>query len=675
MSAKHAEDRHLVPRVRRLLERYALLRYGLQAVGSFGFCLLLAAARIDSRCLPLALIPVCALPFGVVSVSAYAGALLGYLLFWGAGQGLEPIAAGFLLLAGSCLFRDLLPAQRRWFAPAAAGSVYLLLGIIFALQQDNGLQAALLLLLRLGLLVVGSWALSPAQPRQIRLCAAGLCLLAALAGMEGTIFPLLAVAAAVCVCVRHAGGAEGMLLCAVCGLTLDLCCMPQPPQTACFCLAALSCRMGAPRKMAQAALFAGGYFAAVLFWGGAHAGWMLGALAGAIAACLVPASIRVEPRTAQAAVLLPQTIRQASQLLQTMESSLSGGQTHEAGPAPALLFDSAAERICSSCVRQQACWQERADETYQLLSGCANRIIRREELTAEDLPAQFRAICIRAPAFAAEITRALRVQRMQLQALARADEARRAAAAVYGHLAHLFAALQETRDHVPPRKFELELGVRAIGLRGDQLNGDCGTSFSSGGTQFVLLCDGMGTGAAAQADARRAIACLQQLLTLGLDAPEALQMLNELYILRADGCFATVDLLAIALESGDGTLYKWGAAPSYLKKGASVKKIGTASPPPGLGVGEEHHAECVRLSLQRGEQLVLTTDGVPEQCCEQYLRSCGELPPRELAAGVVACASESEPDDRTAVVVTLRPVALQTHHTTRRAQNLSKSGA
>ena len=304
MSAKHAEDRHLVPRVRRLLERYALLRYGLQAVGSFGFCLLLAAARIDSRCLPLALIPVCALPFGAVSVSAYAGALLGYLLFWGAGQALEPIAAGFLLLAGSCLFRDLLPAQRRWFAPAAAGSVYLLLGIIFALQQDNGLQAALLLLLRLGLLVVGSWALSPAQPRQIRLCAAGLCLLAALAGMEGTIFPLLAVAAAVCVCVRHAGGAEGMLLCAVCGLTLDLCCMPQPPQTACFCLAALSCRIGAPRKMAQAALFAGGYFAAVLFWGGTHAGWMLGALAGAIAACLVPASIRVEPRTAQAAVLL-----------------------------------------------------------------------------------------------------------------------------------------------------------------------------------------------------------------------------------------------------------------------------------------------------------------------------------------------------------------------------------
>ena len=107
----------------------------------------------------------------------------------------------------------------------------------------------------------------------------------------------------------------------------------------------------------------------------------------------------------------------------------------------------------------------------------------------------------------------------------------------------------------------------------------------------------------------------------------------------------------------------------------SVKKIGTASPPPGLGVGEEHRAERVGLSLQRGEQLVLTTDGIPEAACEQYLRASGPLSPRELAAGVVACASESEPDDRTAVIVQLDPASMQPHHTTRRARSVSKSGA
>lgn len=224
-------------------------------------------------------------------------------------------------------------------------------------------------------------------------------------------------------------------------------------------------------------------------------------------------------------------------------------------------------------------------------------------------------------------------------------------------------------------RYRLSLGVRAVGLRGDTLCGDCGTSFQCGVTQYVLLCDGMGTGSGAQSDAQEAISVLQSLLTLGFDAMDAAAMLNELYVLRGDGCFSTVDLLEMDLCTGEGALYKWGAAPSYLKKGGTVKKIGTASPPPGLGVGEEHRAERVGLSLQRGEQLVLTTDGIPEAACEQYLRACGPLSPRELAAGVVACASESEPDDRTAVIVQLDPASMQPHHTTRRARSVSKTGA
>lgn len=191
----------------------------------------------------------------------------------------------------------------------------------------------------------------------------------------------------------------------------------------------------------------------------------------------------------------------------------------------------------------------------------------------------------------------------------------------------------------------------------------------------MLLCDGMGTGAGAKADAEEAISLLRAMITAGFAAPEAMALLNELYLLRGDGCFSTIDLLELDLCTAEGVLYKWGAAPSYLKKGGNVKKIGTASPPPGLGVGEEHRAGGVRLSLQRGELLVLTTDGVPEAACEQYLRTCGALSPRELAAGVVACASESEPDDRTAAAVQLEPVSLQPHHITRRARNVSKAGA
>ena len=259
----------------------------------------------------------------------------------------------------------------------------------------------------------------------------------------------------------------------------------------------------------------------------------------------------------------------------------------------------------------------------------------------------------------------------------RREEYRMAVAQQYGMLSRY---LRRVADELPlglsPGQIRYGVSVAVRSRRKTRVDGDRCAAFPGLGPRFyVLLCDGMGTGAGAKADAEEAISLLRAMITAGFAAPEAMALLNELYLLRGDGCFSTIDLLELDLCTAEGVLYKWGAAPSYLKKGGNVKKIGTASPPPGLGVGEEHRAGGVRLSLQRGELLVLTTDGVPEAACEQYLRTCGALSPRELAAGVVACASESEPDDRTAAAVQLEPVSLQPHHITRRARNVSKAGA
>lgn len=601
-----------------------VLREALRALGAGGFSFVLAGAGLLSAHVPLALAPVCVLPFGPAAVCAYIGAVAGYAVFWGLSAALEPVAAGFLMLAGSCLFRDLLPAQRRGFVPAAAGGIYALLGLIFVLQADGGIRAALLLALRLTLLVVSIRALCPAEETaRLRPYAAAVCLLAGLVRVELPFGVPLSVVGAAAVCLLVQDAQDALLIGAACGLVLDLGSLPSPPQTACFCLPLLVCRMADLRRTARAAAFAGLYFLCVLVWGGEHAGWTLGVLAGAVFSCLLPG------------FALPDARRDV--------------------PAAAR--------------------QERADDTCRLLSACAGTILRQGQANEGDLPAGFCAVCIREEAFRAAINRALRAQQSQLLALRRSEEAREISRALLGQLARFLRAAGQKRPAGGVPRYRLSLGVRAVGLRGDTLCGDCGTSFQCGVTQYVLLCDGMGTGSGAQSDAQEAISVLQSLLTLGFDAMDAAAMLNELYVLRGDGCFSTVDLLEMDLCTGEGALYKWGAAPSYLKKGGTVKKIGTASPPPGLGVGEEHRAERVGLSLQRGEQLVLTTDGIPEAACEQYLRACGPLSPRELAAGVVACASESEPDDRTAVIVQLDPASMQPHHTTRRARSVSKTGA
>lgn len=194
-----------------------VLREALRALGAGGFSFVLAGAGLLSAHVPLALAPVCVLPFGPAAVCAYLGAVAGYAVFWGLSAALEPVAAGFLMLAGSCLFRDLLPAQRRGFVPAAAGGIYALLGLIFVLQADGGIRAALLLALRLTLLVVSIRALCPAEEAaRLRPYAAAVCLLAGLVRVELPFGVPLSVVGAAAVCLLVQDAQDALLIGAAC---------------------------------------------------------------------------------------------------------------------------------------------------------------------------------------------------------------------------------------------------------------------------------------------------------------------------------------------------------------------------------------------------------------------------------------------------------------------------
>ena len=206
----------------------------------------------------------------------------------------------------------------------------------------------------------------------------------------------------------------------------------------------------------------------------------------------------------------------------------------------------------------------------------------------------------------------------------------------------------------PVCRFRAEIGFRSQGRREESVSGDRGATFRIGKFFYLLLCDGMGTGQAAAAEAGAAIHILRTLLQAGTEPLEAMELLNGIYVLRDDGGFATIDLLQADLMTGEGVLLKWGAAPSYLKRKSGVEKLGAASMPPGLGVGEECRAQVTRLSLARGEQLVLVSDGAGGEEAERFLRQSSGLTAKELASGVISCSQNSADDDRTAAVVILR---------------------
>ena len=396
MDIRHADPGGLRQRLSQVLAARPLLRGLLRALGAGGFCFVLAGAGLLDGPVPLALAPVCVLPFGSAAICAYLGAAAGYAVFWGLSAALEPVAAGFLLLAGSCLLADLVPDEQGWLASAAAGGIYALLGVIFVLRADGGLQAALQLILRLVLLTLSVRMLSPAPANaRLRPYAAAVCLLAGLVRVQLPFGVPLAVIPAAAICVLAAAGPEALAVGAACGLVLDLGSVPSPPQTACFCFSLLACRLAAGRKLARAAVFSGMYFLCVLVWGGEHAGWTLGVAAGALLACVLPPL--PEHPAAEARAAAPDALDQAADVLLALEARVSPALP-EPQTAPALIFDSAASAVCRSCVRQQLCWQERADETYRLLCGCAGTILRQGQAREGDLPPAFCSACIRADA-------------------------------------------------------------------------------------------------------------------------------------------------------------------------------------------------------------------------------------------------------------------------------------
>jgi stage II sporulation protein E len=170
----------------------------------------------------------------------------------------------------------------------------------------------------------------------------------------------------------------------------------------------------------------------------------------------------------------------------------------------------------------------------------------------------------------------------------------------------------------------------------------------------VLLCDGMGTGEAAARESLAASELLKTMHTAGLAPEQALRSLNSLAILRDLGGCVTVDLLEVELDTGRGRLCKWGAAQSWLLQGEQAKKIGTAGPPPGLSQSCRETVD--RLSLGRGETLILVSDGVSEEWLVNSARTTSTLPPGELAAAILDW-EISGGDDATAAVIRLSPAS------------------
>ena len=202
-------------------------------------------------------------------------------------------------------------------------------------------------------------------------------------------------------------------------------------------------------------------------------------------------------------------------------------------------------------------------------------------------------------------------------------------------------------------RFRVEVSARSSSA--GCANGDRCLAFPADGCRFyLLLCDGMGTGREAAREGNTSAKLIQELLTAGYPPSDVFRCINSLLLLRGQAGAVTLDLAEVRLDTGIACLYKWGSAPSWILRRGEAKKIGTATPPPGISL-EENRETVAGLSLRRGEALVLLSDGVEGEEVMRRVSETPDAPPGELAEQILEEGCREGEDDATAAVLRLYP--------------------
>ena len=620
-----------------------------RVTGYWGTGFLLSAASLGHSFQPLAMALVTAFTGWRAGVLAL-GAGLGYCFFWG-----EPGLQGALwaLLSGlSALFLGkrrlvkegplILPALCTFWV-AASGLLWLLLGSrtptgIYLLRVGLGAGAALLL---------RQW--KETREPVLEWTVKGM---AVLALAQAAPFPGLNPGI---ITAGFLALTDGFPAAALGGLALDLARVTPVSMTAVLCLVYMTrlipglpwwARLGAPGAV---------YLLVLPLLGLSDLSPLPGLVLGGLLSVFRPPNPEPAQRRGATGVAQVKLELMAQVLTQTRSALLE--ETAPPIDEEALLLRTR-ERACGGCPNRKTCQAPQLPREYLQIP----------------LTGSFRLAfpCRKPGRMLLEISRTQEQYRRLRAERDRLREYRQAVLQQYGFVADWLRDLADRlpeKEKIPKLRFSPEVGVASRSR--EMENGDRLTHFSGPrGCYYVLLCDGMGTGPGAAEEGRAAVRLLRQQLLAGYPAEHALRSLNSLLLLRGRAGAVTADLAELRLDTGAVTLYKWGAAPSWLLRNGSAEKIGTAGPPPGIRLTDARET-VDRLSLGRGETLIILSDGVDGEEARRRALSRPEGTAGELAAKLLEAGAADTADDASLAVVRLHPLTCR-HNTMAETKMLSK---
>lgn len=186
-------------------------------------------------------------------------------------------------------------------------------------------------------------------------------------------------------------------------------------------------------------------------------------------------------------------------------------------------------------------------------------------------------------------------------------------------------------------------GIARLKKDGAQISGDNFSFLELERGELVLgLSDGMGSGSMACKESEMVLDLVERFLEAGFSVETAIRMMNSAMVMKGeDDLFSTVDLCRINLYSGRASLYKIGAAATFIKREDEVVCITSSSLP--VGVEAKVEIETSDIGLKNGDFVVMLTDGVleylhvpkPEETMREIIESIQTNNPGILAKKIM----------------------------------------
>ena len=175
-------------------------------------------------------------------------------------------------------------------------------------------------------------------------------------------------------------------------------------------------------------------------------------------------------------------------------------------------------------------------------------------------------------------------------------------------------------------------------LERDGENGDSYSCFESDSVQYIIICDGMGSGGDAHLTSQLSVELMEKMLSATREKEATLSMLNNLIRAKNTECSTTVDLFELDLVTGNGKMVKSGACPSFIKRGDKVFMLQSRTAP--VGIMKSLDAEEHSFTLSKGDICVMASDGIlpskqDSRWLMQYLTEFKGDSPEALSKGIM----------------------------------------